>query len=74
MIKAFYISSTYRPGLVEKRYVRFDLSGRYLWVEADADGSDMRHGWCDADDLPPAIRRLADERAGFFPSYVDWPL
>lgn len=73
-IQAIYTSPTYRPHLVERRYVRFDSSGRYLWVETDAGCLDVRQGWCDTADLPEAIRGLADTRAGTIPGYVEWPL
>lgn len=59
-----------------RRYVRTVLPGRdYAWCVQCADDPryDAQQGICTVDDLTDAVRRAADARYGFSPSYVEWP-
>lgn len=69
-------SPRYTPDAVRSRYVRFDaLSGEFRFCEVGDDRRyDLRQGIVREDEIPPDVAHAARERAGFFPSYVDWPM
>ena len=73
MITTKYTARAPRPG---KRYVRTISPGKeYAWCVRDRVDPryDCQQGFCDAADLTDAVRRAADARYGFSPSYVEWP-
>ena len=74
------IRTQYRkPGTAKARYVRKAIGQDfYKWCEQSAEDSryDIAQGTCDAEDLPPDIRKKCDElegkNAGFYA--CEWPL
>jgi hypothetical protein len=69
-----YMSIKYAPQFIVARYVRRDRlsAGLYRWCEVGADRMDWRQGTVTADELPDAVRALADGQTSY-PSYVSWP-
>jgi hypothetical protein len=47
----------------------------YAWCVRDALNHryDVQQGTCDAEDLPEDVRKAADARRMYTPSYVEWP-
>jgi hypothetical protein len=69
-----YQSRRYALERVRSRYVRRDGQG-YTFCEVGEDRRfDIRQGRVDAAELPDDVRAAADKRAGYYPSYVEWPL
>ena len=70
------IKTNFRIAKGDKRYVRLDrISYCYRWCEVlDTRRSyDCAYGICDAEDLSDSVRIAADNAAGTYPSYVEWP-
>lgn len=58
------------------RFVRTVVAGQtYAWCVRDKldHRYDVQQGFCSAEDLPNKVRKAADARLGFIPSYVEWP-
>jgi hypothetical protein len=74
MIHVKSTTADYRPEQVRSRYVRADGDG-FAWCEVGEDRRfDLRQGTCDKSDLSADVLAAAEERRGFIPSYVGWPL
>lgn len=74
MIEATYTSDK-NPRRHGDRFVRAVVPGKnYAWCVRDAldHRYDVQQGTCDAEDLPDDVRKAADKRYGFSPSYVEW--
>lgn len=69
----FTTTKQWRPGDRFVRTVR--LGAQYAWCIRDAVDRryDVQQGTCDAGDLPVDVRKAADARYGYVPSYVEWP-
>lgn len=64
------------PCRIGDRFVRtVRLGAQYAWCIRDAIDHryDVQQGFCDREDLPDNVRKAADARHGFIPSYVEWP-
>lgn len=73
MISVTHTAAFYRPELVQDRYVRVD-GDSFVWCEVGEDRRfDLRQGTCDKTDLPADVLAAAENRRGWFPSYVEWP-
>lgn len=72
-MRTTYQSDRYAPEIVTARYVQ-RLGGEYRFCELNAARRDIRQGVVEACELPEDVRRAADAQAGYFPSYVAWPL
>lgn len=74
-MQAVYTSKDYSPEKVTARYVRTDFDGNFWFCEVAGDERyDIRQGTVDIGELPDYVAKAAIERAGFYPSYVEWPL
>jgi hypothetical protein len=76
MITTTYRSGNCRPEREGDRFVRtVRPCAQYAWCVRDAIDHryDVQQGFCDREDLPDNVRRAADARFGFIPSYVEWP-
>ncbi len=75
-MRTTYQAKDYDPAKVLKRYVRLDgVTGYFCFCEVGEDKRyDLRQGIVDSDELPEDVYNAAYERAGIFPSYVEWPL
>ena len=72
-----YVSTKYKPEMVEARYVRYAGGGVYKWCEtAKGLKYDIRQGACDISDLPPdiAMKAIDLHNQRVWPSYVAWPV
>lgn len=73
-MRVTYTSKYYAPENVTARYVRRSATCEtYYFCETDAKRWDIRQGTVNAAELPETVRKAADVRAGYFPSYVAWP-
>jgi hypothetical protein len=68
-----YTSKHYAPENVTARYVQ-NVGGVYRFCECNAKRWDIRQGEVEPSEIPAAVRAAADTQAGYFPSYVVWPL
>lgn len=69
-----YRSNCYAPDKVVKRYVRYNYSGTYKVVEANAESYSIRELDAAPADIPQEIRDGALAVRNRFPAYVEWPL
>lgn len=63
------------PGRVKARYVaKAPIGDHYNWCEQNADrlATDIAQGTCEAEDLPPDIRKYCDENMSCFYA-CEWP-
>jgi hypothetical protein len=73
-MRVTFQSRRYAPDDVRSRYVRRQAPGLYAFCEGGDDRRfDLRQGYVDAAEIPEAVRKAADARAGYWPSYVSWP-
>jgi hypothetical protein len=77
MITTVYTSNLIvgAPCRIGDRFVRtVRLGEHYAWCIRDSKDHryDVQQGFCDREDLPDDVRRAADARYGFIPSYVEW--
>ena len=70
-----YVARSYSSDRPVKRYVQNAGRLGYKWIEQDVEHKrfDVRQGIVDANELPADVKAKADEREGFYPSYVEWP-
>jgi len=83
MMREKYRSSCYKPENVTGRYVgKYKewtaknglYDDGYIVVETNDNKYSIREVITDGAEIPESIRRAADERATYFPPYVEWPL